>query len=389
MQKRSWKKALLSVLLVIGMLALAACGGNNAGNQSGSGSSGGSGTSGSASGGGGDAVKPDVIKVALSAFQDVNSIHVGIEKGFFAEENIEVQIQNTDWPGANELLVGGHVDLATSSDSDVILQNTSGQETTFAFPIFYFAGGGLMYDPNKHADWKTYDELLPGHGNDVLATMKTVLEQTKGAKVGVSAGGGEYATFIEMLSVSGLNAEDFVIVDLAQEELPPALLSGSIDIMISGIPQRLAVQQQGYATLIDQTALPSTISHAGFAASRSWIDANLDLASRIQKVFFKTLDYIEKNPDETFPIISAKLKEAGTVVSVEDLKGVWNKMEFFPNSKAWYEKEVVAEDGRFYWKDRFETVLENLRVEGKVPSDVEFDLEQLNYALKIIDNIKE
>jgi len=46
--------------------------------------------------------------------------------------------------------------------------------------------------------------------------------------------------------------------------LPPALLSGSVDIMIAGIPQRLAVLKEGYATLMDQTAVPSTVAHAGF-----------------------------------------------------------------------------------------------------------------------------
>jgi NitT/TauT family transport system substrate-binding protein len=322
------------------------------------------------------------VKIALSAFQDVNSIHVGVAQGFFKEEGIELSIQNTDWPGANELLIGGHVDMATSSDSDVALQNANGQTTTLAFPLFYFAGGGLMYDPKKY-NWKTYNELFK---DDVKAAMKATLEQAKGKKVGVSSGGGEYATFIEMISYSGLDIKDFKVVNLAQEELPPALISGSIDIMISGIPQRLAVLKEGYATLIDQTTLPSTVAHAGFAAKREWIDANPEIAAKVEKGILKSLAFIEQNPDKAFPIISAKLKEAGTVVSTEDLKGVWNKMEFFPSSKEWYTKEVATVGGKFYWKDRFETVVKNLKVEDKLKDNVK--LEQLNYGLKVIESIK-
>ena len=70
------------------------------------------------------------VKVALSAFQDVNTIHVGIAKGFYKDAGIELEIQNTDWPGAQELLIGGHVDMATTSDADVVLQNAKGLDTT-------------------------------------------------------------------------------------------------------------------------------------------------------------------------------------------------------------------------------------------------------------------
>lgn len=327
----------------------------------------------------------DKVSVGMSAFQDVSSLYVGIEKGFFP--NIEFDIQKTDWPGANELLIGGHVDIATSSDADVILQNAKGIPTTFAFPLFYFAGGGLMYDPKAHADWKPIKSLLEANGNDVKAAITATLTQAKGAKVGVSAGGGEYASFIEMVTIAGLKPADFTIVDLAQEELPPALLSGSIDIMISGIPQRLAVLREGYATLMDQSSVPSTVAHAGFASTREFVDKNPELAARIEAGILKTLQYIKENPDAAFPIISEKLKEAGTTVSVDDLKGVWNSMEFFPDSPAWYDEKVVAPAGQFYWKARFETVLKNLKAEGRV-TDFNVPLEDLNYGLKNVEGAK-
>jgi len=324
----------------------------------------------------------DKVRVALSAFQDVNSIHVGIQKGFYAEEGIELVIQNTDWPSANELLIGGHVDMATSSDADVLLQNARGLDTTLAFPLFYFAGGGLMYNPEVH-DWTPFDQVFEANGGDLTGAITDVLTQAKGARVGVSSGGAEYASFIQMVSIAGLQPSDYTIVDLAQEELPPALISGSIDIMISGIPQRLAVLREGYATLLDQTAVPSTVAHAGFAASRAWVDANTDLAVRIQRVILKTLAYVEENPDESFPIIAEELRKAGTEVSPADLAGVWNVMEFFPNGKDWYQERVLSEGGQFYWRDRFETVLENLRAEGRV-TDFNVPLEDVNYGAKLV-----
>jgi NitT/TauT family transport system substrate-binding protein len=326
------------------------------------------------------------VRVALAAFQDVNTIHVGIAKGFYAEQGIELEIQNTDWPGAQELLIGGHADLAVSSAVDVVLQNASGAETTLTFPLFFFAGSGLNYDAEKH-DWKTLNEILPTVGGDMTAAIKATLEQAKGAKVGLRKSS-EYATFIEMLTIADLDPSDYTIIDLAQEELPPALISGSIDIMMGGIPQRLAVIKEGYATLMDQTAVPSTVEHAGFGTTRTWADQNFDLAVKIETAILKTLAYVEENPDESFVIISEKLREAGTVVDAEDLKGVWNVMEFFPNSKAWYMEKVVSPDGQFYWKDRFETVVENLRAEGTI-GELNVPLEDLIYGLKVVEAVPE
>jgi ABC-type nitrate/sulfonate/bicarbonate transport system substrate-binding protein len=322
------------------------------------------------------------VKVALSAFQDVNTIHVGIAKGFYEEAGIELEIQNTDWPGAQELLIGGHVEMATTSDADIVLQNAKGLDTTLTFPLFYFAGGGLMYDPEKH-DWKPLKDILPTVGNDMTKAIQATLEQAKGARVGVSAAGAEYASFIQMVTIAGLQPTDYTIVDLAQEELPPALLSGSIDIMIAGIPQRLAVLKEGYATLMDQTSVPSTVAHAGFGTTRAWADENMDLAVKIEGVILKTLAYVEQNPDEAFPIISEKLREQGTEVDAEALHGVWNNMEFFPNSKAWYVEKVATPGGQFYWKDRFETIINNLKAEGRI-TELSVPLEDLNYGLKTV-----
>lgn len=328
---------------------------------------------------------PTKVKVAIAAFEDTLSLWVGVEKGIFAEEGIELEIQNADWSGAAELLVGGHVDIASNGDADVVTQNANGLDTTLAFPLFYFAGGALMYDPRKYPDWKTYHDLLDG-GVSMVDAVRQSMEQVKGATIGVSATGSEYASLLEMVKVAGLKIEDYRIIDLSQEELPPALISGSIDIMISGTPQRMAVARQGYISLIDQTALPSTVAHAGYIAKRSWVDANTDTAVRLQRGIIRTLDYIEKNQDEAFPIISAKMRESGTEMPVEDIKAVWNVMTFFPNSKEWFEEKVVSESGEFYWKIRFEQLVANLQEGGKV-TEVNTPLADLYYGLKIVPQI--
>ena len=235
------------------------------------------------------------IKVGLSAFQDVHSIFVGLDQGYYADEGIELDIVYTDWPGANELGAADQVEIWTTSDADIVIHNARGLDSTLAFPLYWFGGAGLMFDPNLH-EWTTYETFLSENGGDRIKAITDTLVQTKGAKVGVSSGGAEYSAFILMLKSAGLDPADWQILDLAQEDMPPALLTGSIDIQISGIPQRLAVLKEGMGTLIDQRAVGETIAHCGFGAKRSWLDANFDLAKSLQRVILRTTAFIKENP---------------------------------------------------------------------------------------------
>lgn len=323
------------------------------------------------------------LKVALAAFQDVNSIWVGIEKGFYEEAGLEIEVVNTDWPGAQELLIGNHVEIGVSSDPDIVAANAQDQDLTLTFPLFFFAGAALMYDSSIYPDWQTFDEFLTQTDGDNLEAMKMTLQQVVGKKIGMQVPGGQYASLITMAKAVDIPFEDFEVVNLTQEDLPPALLSKSIDIMMGGIPQRLAAIREGYATLMDATAWPPSIDHAGFATRLSWAKDNPDVVKRFQEVIFRTQQYILDNPDDAFGIISAHLEEMGTTVSADDLKGVWNVMEFFVSSKADFERDVVSEDGRFYWKSRMEEVVNDYLSQNQI-QDFNVPLEDMYYGLETV-----
>ena len=329
------------------------------------------------------------VRVGMSSFQDVMTLYVGIEQGFYEEAGIELDITNTDWPGANELLIGGHVDMATSCDQDNILQNAVGQDTTLAFPLYFFAGSGFVYDPKVHPDWKDIDTLLEENDGDFDSALNMLVGQLweDNAVMGISKAG-EYVTYALIVKQGGYDPTKFETIDMANEDLPPALLAGSLDVMISGIPPRLAAQRQGCESLVDASYFPNMVNHAGFAASRAWVDANFDLAVDIEKVILKTLDFIEKNPDIGLSIISNKLKESGADVSPDELKVVWNNMEYFPNSKEQYQEWTANSDGKFYWKERYQNLVDGYVEEGQLEEGKIANLEDLLYGLKVVDAIK-
>ena len=115
----------------------------------------------------------ETIKVGLSAFQDVHSIFVGLDQGYYDDEGIELDIVYTDWPGANELGAADQVEIWTTSDADVVIHNARGVDSTLAFPLYWFGGGGLMFDPTIHG-WTTYENFLSENGGERIKDIKSV-----------------------------------------------------------------------------------------------------------------------------------------------------------------------------------------------------------------------
>jgi ABC-type nitrate/sulfonate/bicarbonate transport system substrate-binding protein len=329
--------------------------------------------------------KLDTVTIAWAPFQDVNSMYVGIEKGIFAKHGIQFNIQHTTWPNGNLAVIGGHADLGGFADAEVVAANAKGQDISLVLPLFQFAGGAMMYDPKKFPQWHDYNYFLKqSNGNRTVALRKT-LEQMAGKKIGMLIPGGEYTALIEMSKAAGIDFKKFKLVNLVQANLPPALFSGSIDLMAGGIPQRLTALNHGYKALYDATALPSTVQSDGFGAKTSWAKSHFQTLVNIQKGIFETQQYILKHPTESFKIIAKHMAEQGTQEDPAQLPSVWNKMEYFSSSKADYMKNIASPDGRFYWKTRWQSVIDDLESSGSIKKgSVKAPLSDMYLALKVV-----
>ena len=84
----------------------------------------------------------------------------------------------------------------------------------------------------------------------------------------------------------------------------------------------------------------------------------------------------------------SNLKKRGTPYEAEWLYGVWDNMEFFVNGVDWYNEKVVATNGGFYWKDRFESLIVGLQSQDKIPDPYEVPLEDINYGLETVQTLQ-
>ncbi len=136
---------------------------------------------------------------------------VALEKGFFAEEGLEIEvIEPADPNDPPKLVAAGKADLAVSYQPQLHMQAAAG------LPLVRIA------------------TLVGTPLNTLLALADGPVESLadlKGRKVGFSVGGFEDALLAAMLAEVGVAIEDVELINI-NFSLSPALLSGQVDAVI-------------------------------------------------------------------------------------------------------------------------------------------------------------
>ena len=231
----------------------------------------------------------DALRVAAQRAPVSLPLYVAQQRGFFADERLEVAI--TDCIGGARCLrqvLDDKADLATTSEMPVVLQ-------AFA-----------------HADVAILATMV--HANDNLkliarkASGVTRSEQLDGRKVGVSAGtAAQYLLETHLLNV-GVDPQHVTMVPLLAEDTVAALRSGRVDAVAVWEPF-------GYAALhgVDAVGLRLPLS-GGYIESYNLVGRQAqfvrrdDAMVRLLRAVERAEEFIRDHPAEAQAILRAQLK---------------------------------------------------------------------------------
>lgn len=189
------------------------------------------------------AMAADKLSVLLEWF--VNPDHaplvVAQEKGFFAEEGLDVQLTPPADPSAPPRLVAaGQADVAVHYQPNLYLDHDAG------LPLVRF--GTLVETPLN-----TVTVLADGPIQS--------LGDLKGKKVGYSVAGFEDAMLGQMLKGAGLSRDDVTLVNV-NFSLSPSLIAGTVDATLGGfrnfeLPQMRIEGHPGRAFYPEEHGVPA------------------------------------------------------------------------------------------------------------------------------------
>ncbi len=272
---------------------------------------------------------PFIPNVQFSPF------YVGIEKGIFAENGLDVTIEHKAESEALKL-------VATEEDT-ATMAVVSGEQVLLAreqeIPVVYVF------------EW--YDRF------PVAIASKTELGITDVASLaGHSVGtplqeGASYIGLEAMLFAAGLTDADIDLQVTGYTQVE-TLITDRVDAVVVYIANEpIQLESEGVdVNLIDTTDYADLVSN-GLVTSESLIDEQPDLVGRVVKAFSESVDYAINNPHETFEITT------GYVEGLDDPANAETQREVLVRSIGLWEADRLGETSLASWES-MQNVLINM-----------------------------
>lgn len=219
--------------------------------------------------------------IAWDEWPGVLPFWVASDKGYFRDEKIDLTLVKMDSDDQMiDDLISGRVNFAPDVDLVyVIKENSRGN------PLQIVGVSDLSI------------------GGDAIIASKQVssISKLKGQKVAVEkASLGEKLLYYALLK-NGLSLKDIIISDLNAVEAANALIAGKVDAAVTFEPSLTRAKNAGNSIVFSSALTPGLLIDT-IVANKSYIDSNPEIISAVLRAYFKAVEFIKNNPEETFAI---------------------------------------------------------------------------------------
>jgi NitT/TauT family transport system substrate-binding protein len=213
---------------------------------------------------------------------------MALEGGFYAQNGLDVQLDNIVSSTGIPALLSGQIQVA----------QLGGSETLSAV-----AGGG---------DLVIIGIIGPVYPFVFMAPASiTTIEQIRGKKIGVSNIGSssDIATRVMLRQVKLDPDKDVTIVAVGSlENRVAALLNGAIDGGVAQPPDQLVMEDKGFHVLYDLAAQKLPSVGTAVVVQRSWLNANRDVAQRYIDSLVQSIAKSRQDKEQTLKVLQKYLK---------------------------------------------------------------------------------
>lgn len=247
---------------------------------------------------------PSTLKVGYAPVADASQLYIGIEKGFFEEQGITLQLENLEnGPKILEALGAGSLDIGLSSYVPVIYSVNAN------LPFKIVAGGAVE------------DSL---HTENALVISKSSNIETpydlRGKKIAINGRRTiNHIILLEYLKKYGISESDVTLVEMPFPRMAMVLQAGQVDAASVIEPfvaraledSNTSLLSYHYAELYPKLAISCYIS------TEEWIEEHKSFLDKFIIAFNKSTDFLVEHPQESEEIISKY-----TSISMEEMQRV-------------------------------------------------------------------
>jgi NitT/TauT family transport system substrate-binding protein len=273
------KTATTAWLLPLAILVAVACGGGN--------QTGGSTT---------QSKTPVTLTVGVIPIVDVAPIYVGVQQGFFKDQNLDVKLELAQGGAAIiPAVVSGQYQFGFSNVVSELLAADKGLKLKIV-------SQGVQATDNPDSD---YSAVLVKQGSPIKDCKglegKTIAVNTLNNIGDV--------TIKATCEKQGANVSAYKFIEVGFPDMTAALQKGSIDAMWSPEPFVTQAKQAGAQPIaFNYVGTAKKLTIATYFASADYANGNKDVVKRFQAGIDKSLDYSNSHPDTVRQVVQGYAK---------------------------------------------------------------------------------
>ncbi|MEO0511133.1 MAG: ABC transporter substrate-binding protein [Verrucomicrobiota bacterium] len=266
----------------------------------------------------GASLQAEPLKIGYSDWPGWVAWQIGIDKGWFAEEGVEVEFLWMDYVASMDAYVAGNIDAVCMTNGDALVTGGTGKPSTAIIINDY------------------------SNGNDMIVAKPGInsLEDLKGKKVGLEEGFVVHLLLLKGAELAGIDPAEFEIVNVPTNETPQVLASGAVDAIGAWQPNsgQALKTVPGSKPVLTSADAPGIIYDL-LSVDPESLETRRDDWAKVVKVWYRIADFIkdEDNIDEALEILAERVQlspeeyepffEGTYILSLEEALKVWKDGE--------------------------------------------------------------
>lgn len=290
--------------------------------------------------------KKEPFRIGFSTWVGYGPFYVAQEKGFFAEEGLNVELIRMEGTGEKRAaLLSKRLEGLGSTVDDYIVGISQGLNGKMVLFI---------------------DESYGGDGVLVKSNIKTI-KDFAGKRIGVQPGFVNHFFLLHLLDIGNLNQDNVKIVPMEPDQAAIALLKDNIDIAVTWEPHLSLIKNRKDYNLFITTRdkLAQKIIVDNLIIRDDVLKNRSKEVEKLIKVWFKTIQFIEQNREDSYKIIAKffklKQEEVSNMLSGARFMSLEENRNFFDTRRNPNVYSICEKALKLYQKSKIISNLNKLR----------------------------